>query len=144
MFCLFCFLSLGCCCFAQEQPAVTLSSQEVREIRIELQNMRRQVMLQRESLETSERVSKELLTECDALEKRLREAATALAESEKDLVSLERNRKELEELLTQLRKEYSELNQYCQTLERRGSLFKWIAVGGIAVGVVGAFAAHLW
>lgn len=135
LFCLFLFLSLGCFCFPQEQPAVILSGEEVSQINQELRNMKLQVQALRESRKNSLSELNQLRKTCDKLETELNQALAALAKSETELINLSNNKKEWETSLENMKEEYFRLSQFCQTLEKKNKVLKRFAVGVVAVSV---------
>lgn len=141
MFCLFCFRSLGCFCFPQEQPAVILRAQEAEAIRLELASMSESARILRKSLTASKETAEALSMKCETLEKNLTEAARSLEKSEAALINLQASRETLSGLLSESKKEYSALMESYNAQKKKTLFFK-IACGvllGAAAGL-GAFA----
>lgn len=126
---------LGCFCFAQEQPVVILSQEEVQKIMSELQNMKLSVQVLKEAHSSSQKELTNLLSECSTLEMQLNEAAIALGESEIQLIELQEIKSQLETQFTLLKKEYAALNQSYSTLKKKNKILGW--VGGVLVTGLG-------
>lgn len=134
LFCLFCFLSLGCFCFPQEQPAVILSGEEVQAVLAELNGMKLAVKRLKESQTVSGTALQSLQEECRKLETKLKQALAGLEESQAQLVQLDLSRNELTENLATLNQEYAELSQSYFRLQKRNKIVCWVC-GGLVVGL---------